>query len=145
MSRSNERLRTMGELLSNVAWPDVKAALRWVMREPPERLGSYRTLRRQLLGMESVPSDLAIDLERVDDGDDEPAITVDGVCFVPIDEACIDVREEIARHGDDARFALDFCPWSEWLGMSITRESRDQRCPPCSSIAAWVPWDRLVE
>ena len=139
MTRSNGGLPTLAELLSEVGWSDVKAALCSAMREPSERLASYRELRRRLQKMEAVPSELAIDLERVGDGDEEPAITVDGVCFVPLDEASLEVSEEIARQGKSARFALDFCPWSEWLGMVVTHESRDQFTP--AEIVAACLWE----
>lgn len=99
------------DVLGRLGWPAVKAALLECYPAEASHVDRYRPVYERLLSLPAVPSDFVLRIELRDDDDEE----------------WMEVHGEDGTLRDDGElecFALEFVPWSEWLGMAVPEELR---------------------
>ncbi|RED97880.1 DUF6557 family protein [Marinoscillum furvescens] len=99
---------TLKDLINNHDFLSVKSELARLYTDEQEQLDAYGDVFSQLRVMPEALSDITIRLTEIID-EDESYINVDGYYT----DGTVD---ELS--GNDA-LALDFTPWSQWLGMKI--------------------------
>ena len=95
---------TLNEIISQVDWNEVAVAI--VSERPYQRpvLEGFKKVFESLLLMEPAGSEYRIRIDRTPDVLD-PEDTYPEVVGI--------------KEGVDERWALSFCPWTEWLGMEV--------------------------
>lgn len=119
------------ELLSEVPWSDVKESLLQLYKVSEKELLSYNSIYRRLQIMESVESAMRIFVEFIEptaDGFVEEGywnvFGKDGSLVKDCDDFkhfADRVTEEEANK--EQTFAIEFTPWQEWLGMTVSDET----------------------
>jgi hypothetical protein len=131
---------TFAEVLDQISWANLKAALLWCYPDESESLEGYRILYGKLKGLNPQHSEMRIVVKetyrpRIDD---EPFTEVIGRNGERNrDQADFEhIREHVESGWADQEsdFSLSYHRWSEWLGMSIDASTLEN--VPLPQIAA---------
>ena len=127
---------TFAELLTQISWPDLKAALLWSYPDERDSLESYRILYGKLKGIDPQASKMRIIVKETyrPKIDDEPFIEVIGRNGERNrDQADFEHIREKAEPGwaeEETDFTLSYHRWAEWLGMSIEPSTLENMALP---------------
>ncbi|MBW2011410.1 MAG: hypothetical protein JRI32_07155 [Deltaproteobacteria bacterium] len=97
------------DIISKVSWTKVKNSLIQNYPEQEESIAGYKTVFDKLTSIKPTSTKMKIFMELCIDKDAEQ-------------EQYIDVYGKngtIRSDGEEEHYALDFSPWSEWLGMEV--------------------------
>ncbi len=103
---------TLYDLIKETSWTDVKVSLLWAYPDERHNLLKYEAVFRELSRMSPQASAMRICLEeskgQVHVGGRDGSLKKDH-----------GVPETIEGANEEVTFALDFTPWTQWLGMEI--------------------------
>ena len=109
------------DLIRNNAWLTVESALLQDYPEEEKNLSGYEEVFNYLKSIPVSESSMAIEIKRVtDDFDKEEYADVSG----KIKAADGETEEQVES------YALEFTPWSEWLGMAIDEDTLNRYTEP---------------
>jgi len=92
----------------------VELTLLDIYPEEKKNISGYEEIFRQLVSMPVIETDMIIEIKReIDDFDNEEYIDVSGR----------KKNESKDQKEQEVSYALEFTPWSEWLGMQIDKTS----------------------
>ena len=100
---------TLQDLLGRLEWPAVEAALLECYPREAAQVDGYRVVYERLLSLHETPCRLVLRVEPQKD-DDEEWLDVSGEDGTLRDD------------GEPERFALEFTPWAEWLGVVVPED-----------------------
>ncbi len=101
---------TLHQLIKTNAWPKVSVKLLELYPKSKANLLDYKLVYEELGKMKPQQSDFTLLISKEID-DDEEFIDVSGLHNQPKTE-----EEKYPQ-------ALEFCPWSDWLGMAVSKDS----------------------
>jgi len=102
------------ELIRQNSWLSVELTLLDIYPEEKKNISGYEEIFRQLVSMAVIESDMIIEIKReIDDFDNEEYIDISGR----------KKNEPKDQKEQEVSYALEFTPWSEWLGMQIDMTS----------------------
>lgn len=102
------------ELIRKNAWLSVELTLLDIYPEEKKNISGYEEIFRQLETMPSIETDIIIVIKRViDDFDNEEYIDISGRKENELQD----------QNEQEISYALEFTPWTEWLGMQIDKNS----------------------
>ena len=98
------------ELIRQNSWLSVELTLLDIYPEEKKNISGYEEIFRQLVSIPVIETDMIIEIKReIDDFDNEEYIDVSGR----------KKNESKDQKEQEVSYALEFTPWSEWLGMQI--------------------------
>ncbi|MCD4669727.1 MAG: hypothetical protein K8S14_04715 [Actinomycetia bacterium] len=102
------------ELIRQNSWLSIELTLLDIYPEEKKNISGYEEIFSQFVSMPVIETDMIIEIKReIDDFDNEEYIDISGrKKNRPKDQK----EQEIS-------YALEFTPWSEWLGMQIDKNS----------------------
>ena len=102
------------ELIRRNSWLSVELTLLDIYHEEKKNISGYEEIFRQLVSMPVIETDMIIEIKReIDDFDNEEYIDISGR----------KKNEPKDQKEQETSYALEFTPWSEWLGMQIDKNS----------------------
>jgi len=102
------------ELIRQNSWLSVELTLLDIYPEEKKNISGYEEIFRQLVSMPVIETDMIIEIKReIDDFDNEEYIDISGR----------KKNEPKDQKEQEISYALEFTPWSEWLGMQIDKNS----------------------
>lgn len=102
---------TLKDLIASNDWVNVEMTLMDLYPEQRREMEDFREMYRQLLETESEESPVEIVLEKFfeEDTDEEGYVEVSGI--------------ETGEQEETESLSLEFFPWKEWLGMTISERT----------------------
>jgi len=102
------------ELIRQNSWLSIELTLLGIYPEEKKNISGYEEIFRQLVSMPVIETDMIIEIKReIDDFDNEEYIDISGR----------KKNEPKDQKEQEISYALEFTPWSEWLGMQIDKNS----------------------
>lgn len=102
------------DLIRQNSWLSVELTLLDIYTEEKKNISGYEEIFRQLVSMPVIETDMIIEIKReIDDFDNEEYIDISGR----------KKNEPKDQKEQEISYALEFTPWSEWLGMQIDKNS----------------------
>jgi len=102
------------ELIRQNSWLSVELTLLDIYPEEKKNIYGYEEIFIQLVSMPVIETDMIIEIKReIDDFDNEEYIDISGR----------KKNEPKDQKEQEISYALEFTPWSEWLGMQIDKNS----------------------
>jgi len=134
------------ELIVDVGWEEVRESLIRNKMVEENSIEGYEYVFEKLLHMDATENDMKICVEwqqmNVEEGDDAESYWAvfgrDGTIMSEVEDG-----ENLYHHGgnDLVEFALDFTPWTDWLGMEIDSETANNINLMKSDIIANILWE----
>ena len=130
---------TLGQLLAQVEWPEIKAALCNQMGVEPAAISSHQKVYEHILSLPACPSGFALVIARQEDGGNDGSIEVSARWTRPVSEAPTEIRQALLDEGPDTCFGFELEPWQNWLGLLVDQDTRQVFSP--AEIVAGCLWE----
>ena len=130
---------TLGQLLAQVEWLEIKAALCNLMGVEPAAMPSHQKVYEHILGLPACPSGFTFVIARGEDGGNNSPVEVSARWTRPVSEAPAEIRQALLDEGPDTCFGFELEPWENWLGLLVDQDTR-QVFSPAEIVAACL-WE----
>ena len=114
---------TLGQLLAQVDWPEIKAALCNQMGVEPAAISSHQKVYEHILSLPACPSGFALVIARQEDGGNDGSIEVSARWARPVSEAPTEIRQALLDEGRDTCFGFELESWQNWLGLLVGQDT----------------------
>lgn len=136
---------TLGELIKSVSWSEVRASLLWNHPAERERVEEYAPVLGRLKSLLPRATAMVVGLEVVMDEEGKERIGVDvygwrrGTGGSGAGERGNGGSAAAESDGSEVKWALEYQPWDEWLGMEIEERTLEVFAP--ADVAAHCLWE----